>query len=179
MADDITAILTPEGLPLSDPGQVERALAALWKPPPDEADAEVATRVCVGNLLVVGLAADWNQFIDVLGSLSPRYPSRTIALLLADPGATRGRAGDGFSPCVMCLSSAGLRCVANRSSCATGPCESEDLHRDPLAALGSGCAHDVAGGRRTPTSAAAWRPWSGRCSDRLVLDAGLVRAASS
>ena len=70
MADDHAAIFTPEGSPLSDPAQIERALAALWKPPPDEPGAEVATRVCAGNLLIVGRPPDWGRFSEVLGSLS-------------------------------------------------------------------------------------------------------------
>jgi len=84
-----TSLFSPDGQTLADPSQIESALAALWKPPPDQPDAEVATRVCAGNLVTIGLSTDWPRLVAALGELSPLVPSRTVVLLLdqsaADP----------------------------------------------------------------------------------------------
>ncbi len=84
-----TDILSPEGTLLTDPAQIERALAEMWRQAgaaaSGEADQPAASRVCVANLIVVGAAERWGELLDVLGELSPMYPTRTVALLLTQP----------------------------------------------------------------------------------------------
>jgi len=89
--EPLPALLTGEGADLTDPGQVDRALATLWRPPAGYRAADpvgAATRVCAANLLVVADEADRTWISQVLGSLSPRYPTRTI-VWLADVGSRR------------------------------------------------------------------------------------------
>lgn len=97
-------LLSPEGAKLSDPGQVERALAEMWKQSGKAASGEAqqpaATRVCVANLVVVAAAEQWNELLGVLGELSPMYPTRTIALLLSEDGASCQTSGGGAAESV-------------------------------------------------------------------------------
>lgn len=78
-------LFSPEGVPLREPEEVERALTALWRPAAREATGDetaTATRVSIANLLVVTSADQWNDVLAALGELSPLYPTRTIALLI-------------------------------------------------------------------------------------------------
>jgi hypothetical protein len=81
-------ILTPDGETLRDPGQVERALAEMWKQAGAAATGDArqpaASRVCLANLIVVCAADRWDERLEVLGELSPLYPTRTIALLVQE-----------------------------------------------------------------------------------------------
>jgi glucose-6-phosphate dehydrogenase assembly protein OpcA len=78
-------LFSPEGVPLREPEEVERALTALWSPAAREATGDetaTATRVSIANLLVVTSADEWNDVLAALGELSPLYPTRTIVLLI-------------------------------------------------------------------------------------------------
>jgi hypothetical protein len=77
-------LFNPDGLTLADPSEVESALAALWKPSPGQPDAEVATRICTGNLIVVGSSTDWPRLSGTLGELSPLVPSQTVVWLFEE-----------------------------------------------------------------------------------------------
>ncbi len=81
-----TALLTPEGATLRRPEDVDRAFARLWESSkgrePVPGEHLTATRVCVANLIVVAPEAEFNAINQVLGDLSPRYPTRTLVLLL-------------------------------------------------------------------------------------------------
>ena len=92
MADDVeSALFSPAGAVLTDPADVERALALLWKPADaqDGAAAPAATRVSAANLLVVASEGSWPAVAEVLGELSPTYPTRTIVVLLGEGGQTK------------------------------------------------------------------------------------------
>src|SRR5687767_5552335 len=92
MKQSFMGLLSPEGAVLTEPEQLERALAAMWEQAGEKAtgnkESHTATRVCVANLIVVGRAADWDQLIKVLSELSPVYPTRTIVLLAEGEAAT-------------------------------------------------------------------------------------------
>lgn len=172
MSDSDIAILTPEGAPLVDPAQIERALAALWKPPTDAAGIEVASRVCVSNLLVVGRAADWGRFADVLGSLSPLYPSRTVILLLGDsPDAAEARAT--VSALCHVPQSGRPQVCCEQIVVRTGPCEADDLHRTLLPMLEADVP-TMCWWTLDPNSCSGLSATVRTVSDRLILDAGLV-----
>lgn len=85
-----SGLLSPEGAVLKEPTEVEEALSALWgaagDEPQEEQGRETTTRVCMANLVVVGRAAEWDGLSAVLAELAREYPTRTICLLLADPG---------------------------------------------------------------------------------------------
>ncbi len=87
-----SALFSPEGAVLIDPIEVEHALMAMWEAgKPDEMET-VATRVCIANLIVVAEAKSQHEIFNVLGELSPIYPTRTIVVLL-DEGASDASAG--------------------------------------------------------------------------------------
>lgn len=90
--EDYLALLEPQGKTLRDPREIEQALGRLWAPaesvPGDPAPPTMATRICAGNLIVVGRDADWHNLIAVLGEISPRYPTRTIIALFGPTGTT-------------------------------------------------------------------------------------------
>lgn len=79
-AGPIRDLLRPEGASIRDPGQIEQALAFLWEPASENGD-KVASRICVANLVVVGRPEDWHDLVEVLGEISPSYPTRTVVLL--------------------------------------------------------------------------------------------------
>jgi hypothetical protein len=82
--EPLPALLTAEGAILTDSEQVEEALTALWKPPEGYGRADptkAATRICAANLIIVADAAERTWISQQLGSLSPRYPTRTIVWL--------------------------------------------------------------------------------------------------
>lgn len=88
----MTGLLSPGGSVLRDPTEVEEALSVLWgtagEKPEEERGSEATTRVCMANLVVVGRVAEWDELSAVLAELAREYPTRTICLLLADPGMT-------------------------------------------------------------------------------------------
>ncbi len=124
-ATDLADLLSPEGAPLNDPGEVERALSTMWRSAGKKAtgatEHEAVTRVCLANLIVVGDAAHWGDLIEVLGELSPIYPTRTIVLLLEtetggaadahrrDAGATPANSAPGTQHSALSTSPAPLR----------------------------------------------------------------------
>lgn len=75
-------LLTPEGAPLKNPGDIEKSLAAMWIQPKDRESAAKATRICAANLIVVTHPDDWHELNNDLGELSALYPTRTIAVIL-------------------------------------------------------------------------------------------------
>ena len=80
----LPALLTAEGAILTDPGQVEEALTSLWKPPEGYGhtdSSEAATRICAANLIIVADVAERTWISQQIGTLSPRYPARTIVWL--------------------------------------------------------------------------------------------------
>jgi len=91
---------------LTEPGQVERALAAMWKQSADEAvkgrEKQAATRVCMANLIVVGREKEWDGLLEVLGELSPVYPTRTIVVLLDESGDSPAERGVRASVTALC-----------------------------------------------------------------------------
>lgn len=92
MSGSTQDLLSPEGAVLTDPADVERALARMWAPAGAKASGEpaakAATRICVANLIVVAPAAQWDALLEVMAELSPMMPTRTIVLLIAeDQGA--------------------------------------------------------------------------------------------
>lgn len=84
----MSPLLSPDGAVLGDPAEVEEALAVLWDTaagqPETEAGGPAVTRVCMGNLVVVGEAKQWEQLSIVLAQIAREYPSRTVALLVGD-----------------------------------------------------------------------------------------------
>ena len=171
MPEGVMAILTPEGAPLTDPAQVERALAALWKPPPNEAGEDALTRVCVGNLLVVGRSSDWDHLARSLGALSPLYPSRTIGLLVDDqtPAGDVRAAVSAF--CYVPRS--GRRQVCCEQIVLRGrPREADDFHRTLLPLL-DGEVPTMCWWTLDPALYAALFDVAGTLGDRLILDCGL------
>lgn len=91
--DAITALLSAEGATLTDPNHVERALARMWQPAGRRAggeSAKTATRVCMGNLIVVADSHRWDNLSQTLGELSPFYPARTVVVLLRDRTVAAG-----------------------------------------------------------------------------------------
>lgn len=87
------ALLTPEGGVLRRPDDVDRAFARLWESAQGQhagsGEHVTATRVCVANLIVVASEEGFNAVNDVLGDLSPHYPTRTLVVLLDSAGQTR------------------------------------------------------------------------------------------
>jgi hypothetical protein len=80
--DSLTDLLSPAGAALTDPTQVDRALAELWKPQPNKNNTTVATRICMANLLVIDHADNWPKLSEVLAELSTVFPTRTIVVLM-------------------------------------------------------------------------------------------------
>jgi len=79
-------LFAPEGAVLNDPMDVEHAFAAMWEADESDGSKAVATRVCTANLIVVADADDQHDIFNVLGELSPVYPTRTIVVLLEEGG---------------------------------------------------------------------------------------------
>lgn len=91
----VSGLLSPEGVILKDPVDVDQALTSLWEvaghEPDSQAGPEAKTRVCMANLVLVARAGDWNDLSIVLADLAREYPTRTLVLLLDDPSmAGRG-----------------------------------------------------------------------------------------
>jgi len=74
--------MSPEGAPLNNPGDIEKTLADMWKPPQNRQVLTVATRICAANLIVVTRPEDWHNLNNDLGELSTLFPTRTIAVIL-------------------------------------------------------------------------------------------------
>ena len=180
MASDSPAeLLSPEGGVLTDPGQVERAIADIWRLPDDGiigSEAKTATRVSVGNLIVVGRADDWHGLSLVLGELSPEYPTRTVVVLLEEPVALQ--ALPATAPVRASISAichapqpGRLQVCCDQIVLRVAPAAETDLHRTILPLLES----DV-------PAVLWWTPAPGShllllkhlrsIADRLVLDAG-------
>ena len=169
------SLFDPEGRPLTDPSQVEHALASLWKPPPAQHEAAVASRICKGNLVVVGLSAAWPRLSDVLGELSPLVPSRTVVLLLeeADPSGSEGVRGYRASVSALChVPQPGRPQVCcEQIVLRSAVVEPEDLVRTFLPLLES----DVPTQSWWTVDPAEWPVLFaavGSLSDRLIVDAG-------
>ena len=175
MCDDpLAAILSPDGAVLADPSQVERALAALWKAPPDEPDAEVATRVCAANLIVVGQPSNWNDLSEALGVLSPDVPSRTIVLLVertpAHPPTVRA------SVSALCHVPQPHRPQVCCEQIVLRTGQASDLPRTLLPLL-VGDVPTMVWWTLDPITPAALLPAIRDMADRLILDAGLAGLA--
>ncbi|NLX12056.1 MAG: hypothetical protein GXY44_00170 [Phycisphaerales bacterium] len=91
--DRRNALFAPEGAVLADPAEIERALTAMWEAAESDGSKAVATRVCTANLIVVADVAEQHDIFNVLGELSPVYPTRTIVVLL-DEDARDASGGD-------------------------------------------------------------------------------------
>ncbi|HOB74724.1 MAG TPA: glucose-6-phosphate dehydrogenase assembly protein OpcA [Phycisphaerae bacterium] len=82
------SLFSPEGTVLTDPAEVERALARMWKLAGEKAAGETTTktasRVSVANLVVVAPAAQWDQLLELMAEFSPIYPTRSIVLLITE-----------------------------------------------------------------------------------------------
>jgi len=181
MAEEkLPALLTAEGAELTDPEQVERALAALWKPPPafGPRDAtQQATRVCAANLVAVAGQQDWTRLGHVLGELSPDYPTRTIVWLVPDTARTRRARhrsvrGWVFALCHLPQPSRPQVCseqIVLRGSAGRG----RDMVRTLLPLLESDVP-TMTWWRLPAGSLASWYAALCGLSDRLVIDAGLT-----
>ncbi len=80
------ALFSPDGAVLIDPVEVEHALAEMWAAAEPDGEKAIATRVCTANLIVVADADRQHDIFNVLGELSPLYPTRTIVVLLEEDG---------------------------------------------------------------------------------------------
>lgn len=82
----VTSFLSAEGAVLTDPGELERALAFMWKQAGESATVgeskAAVSRVSLANLVVVGPADARDAPLQILGELAPQYPTRSIVLLI-------------------------------------------------------------------------------------------------
>jgi len=172
--DSLAAIFNPDGTMLADPSQVDRALAALWKASLDESGAEVATRVCVANLIVVGQPSNWNDLSEVLGVLSPAVPSRTIVLLLGKIPTPRPTVRASVS--ALCHVPQPHRPQVCCEQIVLRTSEASDLPRT-LPPLLEGDVPTMAWWALDPIAPAGLLPAIRDMADRLILDAGLAGLA--
>ncbi|MBP7933842.1 MAG: glucose-6-phosphate dehydrogenase assembly protein OpcA [Phycisphaerae bacterium] len=165
VADLLDDLLKPEGAPISDPGQIERALALLWEPSAEGGD-RVASRICVANLVIVSRAENWHGLVEVLADISPAYPTRTIVLL---PG------GDAITAFVSALCHVPQphqpQVCCEQVVLRGGPADGRNLDRTLLPLLESDVPTMV-WWVRDPADCPALLHSVRQRADRLILDAG-------
>jgi len=56
----------------------------MWAPQENKNKTKIASRICIANLLVIARMQDWHQLSNDLGQLAPKFPTRTIVVLIQD-----------------------------------------------------------------------------------------------
>jgi hypothetical protein len=120
----------------------------------------------------VGRSAEWSRFADVLGSLSPLYPTRTVVLLLGDRLHGTGVRATVSALCHVPQPGRPQVCC-EQIVLQTGPCQADDLHRTLLPMLEADVP-TMCWWTLDPDACSGLSAAVRAVSDRLVLDAGLV-----
>ena len=124
------------GMPVAvEPQQIERELAALWKPASDAQGGEGAvTRACLANLVVhAGADRDLERAERAVAELARRHPNRTV-LLIATSGDPAGALRATVSAACH-APAAGAAPVCCELIRLTAPVERRDLFRGAVAPL--------------------------------------------